>query len=275
MNLTSTTPPDIIIQYIRENEMTTQAPSHIASVDPQEVARYRALAETWWDATGPFWPLHRLNELRVEYIRQALCEIFDRDPDATYPLENLRILDIGCGGGILSESMARLGASVHGIDVVAKNITIARMHALQSQFDIHYQTVTVEELAEQDSRYDVVLNMEVVEHVAELPRFLQACNSLVRPGGVEIIATINRNPLSWLVAIVGAEYILGWLPKGTHQWRRFRTPAELTRLLHADGLEVSARTGVKVNPFNRSMHLTPFMGVNYMLIARKEAAAKH
>ncbi len=254
--------------------MTYQAADHFASVDPQEVARYRALAETWWDTSGPFWPLHRLNELRVGYIRQTLCEVFDRAPESEQPLTNLRILDIGCGGGILSESMAKLGASVHGIDVVGKNIAIARMHAAQSGLDIQYQNIAVEALAQKQRRYDVVLNMEVVEHVADLPSFLRACNDLVTPGGVQIIATINRNPLSWVVAIVGAEYILGWLPKGTHQWRRFRTPDELRRRLDADGLEVIASTGVRVNPFNRRMTLTKFMGVNYMLVTRKTGAPR-
>jgi 2-polyprenyl-6-hydroxyphenyl methylase/3-demethylubiquinone-9 3-methyltransferase len=252
--------------------MTTQAYDRFASVDPQEVARYGALAETWWDTTGPFWPLHRLNALRVGYIRRTLCELFDRDPGDAQPLEGLKILDIGCGGGILSESMAKLGANVHGIDVVEKNISIGRMHAAQSGLDIHYQNITVEALAQQQLSYDVVLNMEVVEHVAELPRFLGACSSLVRPGGVQIIATINRNPLSWVVAIVGAEYILGWLPKGTHQWRRFRTPDEIRQLLDVDGMEVIASTGVRVNPFNRSMTLTDFMAVNYMLVASKTEA---
>ncbi len=249
--------------------MVSHTTSRYLSVDPQEVARYQALADTWWDRRGPFWPLHRLNELRVDYIRKVLCRLLHLDLSAERPLSGLHILDIGCGGGILSEAMARLGAKVHGIDVVEKNITVARLHAQQSGLDVRYNTHTAESLALQGVHYDVVLNMEVVDHVAHLPGFLQACNHLVRPGGIQVIATINRNPLSWLVAIVGAEYLLGWLPRGTHQWRRFPKPRELRRLLARDRLQIVAQTGVKVNPFTRRMALTRFMGVNYMLVAEK------
>lgn len=247
---------------------TTACP---ASVDPKEVAHYAALADTWWDQSGPFWPLHRLNELRVAYIEDKLCRHFYLDPGASRPLTGLRILDIGCGGGILSEAMASRGALVHGIDVVDRNINIARLHAEQSRLKIEYAVQTAEALAQQSQRYDVVLNMEVVEHVADLDGFLQACNRLVRPGGLQFIATINRNPLSWLVAIFGAEYVLRWLPRGTHQWRRLRKPHELEQRLEDDGLEIIARIGVRVNPLSRRMALTRFMGVNYMLVAERTA----
>ncbi len=247
--------------------MSATTTARPASVDSKEVAHYAALAHTWWDRSGPFWPLHRLNELRVAFIEDRLCQHFHLDPGASRPLAGLRILDIGCGGGILSEAMASRGALVHGVDVVDKNINIARHHAEQSKLRIEYTIQTAEALAQQSQRYDVVLNMEVVEHVADLDSFLQACNRLVRPGGLQFIATINRNPLSWLVAIFGAEYVLRWLPRGTHQWRRLRKPQELEQRLKDDGLEIISRTGVRVNPLNRRMALTRLMSVNYMLVA--------
>lgn len=249
--------------------MITHVVNDHASVDPQEAARYAALAETWWDRTGPFWPLHRLNELRVGYIRDMLCSLLQRDAAAPRPLAGVRLLDIGCGGGILSEAMAALGGEVHGIDVVERNIAIARHHARQSGLAIDYQTITAEALARQGLQYEVVLNMEVVEHVADLPGFLHACAQLVKPKGVLFVATLNRTLLSWLTAIIGAEYILRWLPKGTHRWRRFPKPGELQELLARDWLRLIARSGVRVNPFTRRMALTPFMGVNYMLVFQK------
>ncbi len=241
-----------------------------SSIDPNEVAYYERLAHSWWDASGPFWPLHRLNELRVDYLRHCLSEHFNRDALAPLPLTGLRILDIGCGGGILSEAMARLGASVEGVDVVERNIVIARHHAQETGLDIQYRMVSAEALRAEGTTYDVVLNMEVVEHVSDLRAFLHACCQLVNPGGSMAIATINRSFLSWLFAIAGAEYILRWLPRGTHQWRRFPKPKELEQLIARDGLRVNAKTGVRVNPFTRSFALTPIMAVNYMLVATKE-----
>lgn len=249
--------------------MATDVMNDQTSVDPDEVARYAALAETWWNRTGPFWPLHRLNELRVGYVRDTVCKIWQRDPTTAQPLTELRTLDIGCGGGILSEAMATLGAEVHGIDVVDRSIAIARHHADQTGLSIRYQTITVEALAQQGLQYDVVLNMEVVEHVADLPGFVRDCAQLVRPGGIMFIATLNRTWLSWLTAIVGAEYVLRWLPKGTHRWRRFPKPAELEALLILQGMQVIARRGVRVNPLTRRLALTRFMGVNYMLVFQK------
>ncbi|MCG5512608.1 bifunctional 2-polyprenyl-6-hydroxyphenol methylase/3-demethylubiquinol 3-O-methyltransferase UbiG [Ectothiorhodospira shaposhnikovii] len=243
-----------------------------SSIDPEEVARYTALADRWWDESGPFWPLHTLNRLRTDYICQRLCAHLGRDPSAPRPLTGLRLLDIGCGGGILSESMARLGARVEGVDVTERNIAVARLHAARSGLDIQYEAVPVETLAARGEQYDVVLNMEVVEHVADLPGFMAACNQLVSPGGYSFIATINRNPVSFIVAILGAEYILRWLPRGTHQWRRFPKPAELEALLVPDGLRVLERTGVRVNPFNRGMYLTGYLGVNYMLMTTRTPA---
>ena len=246
-----------------------------SSIDPKEVAHYEKLAQTWWDPVGPFWPLHRLNELRVTYLRDRFCDYFDRSPDADRPLDGLRILDVGCGGGILSESIARLGAQVTGIDVVERNLQIATLHARQASLPIEYRHTTAEAMADAGERFDVVLNMEVVEHVADLQGFMAACGALVAERGLMSVATINRNPLAGLVAIFGAEYILRWLPRGTHQYHKLRRPAEVEACLNRAGLAVIARTGVKVNPIRRSLHLTPFMGINYMLVAARGNEESH
>lgn len=245
-----------------------------SSIDADEVAFYERLSGLWWQENGPFWPLHRMNGLRVAYVRDLLAGVFGLDPDAPMPLRGLRILDIGCGGGILSEAVARLGADVHGVDVVSKNIHAARVHAQAGGLAIDYEVASAEILAGRGELYDAVLNMEVVEHVAELDVFLNACVRLVRPGGVMVVATLNRTLESWLAAIIMAEYVLHWLPRGTHRWSRFPAPVELENLLANGGLEVFARTGVGVNPFTRRFRLTGYMGINYMLAAQKTGEAK-
>ncbi|MEL6367497.1 MAG: bifunctional 2-polyprenyl-6-hydroxyphenol methylase/3-demethylubiquinol 3-O-methyltransferase UbiG, partial [Pseudomonadota bacterium] len=231
------------------------------------VEHYTQLAETWWDPTGPFWPLHTLNELRVSYIREQLRDRFQLDQDRAAPLAGLSVLDVGCGGGILSESMAKLGAEVTGIDVVERNIGIAKRHSLKSGIDIDYRQQTASDLASQGSTFDVVLNMEVVEHVADVDGFMSDCCRLVRPGGSMFVATINRNPVAGLVAIFGAEYVLRWLPKGTHRYRMLRKPEEIIAPLEAHGFQVETPVGVRVNPFNRRMSIISWTGVNYMLRA--------
>lgn len=237
------------------------------SVDAREVEYYTRFADLWWDEAGPFWPLHRLNAVRVPFIRDEICRRFGLDAGQPLPLAGVSVLDIGCGGGILSESMARMGADVHGIDVVERNIAIAGMHAEKSGASIRYEQVTAEALAERGETYDVVLNMEVVEHVADLEGFMSACCGLVRPGGLMFVATINRTVLALLIAIVGAEYVLQWMPKGTHRWSWFRTPREIERLLGQSGLSIERMTGVAVNPLSKTLFLTPLKGVNYMLSA--------
>ena len=239
------------------------------TIEPREVAYYERLAEQWWDRKGKFWPLHRLNELRVLYIRDVICIHFGRDPEKESPLSGLDVIDIGCGGGILSESIAKLGANVHGIDVVEKSINIAAQHSRQNNLPVNYEYAGAEEIVDRGSKYDVVLNMEVVEHVADLPHFMEACSQLVNANGIMFVATINRNLLSWLVAIVGAEYILGWLPRGTHCWRKFVKPAEIERMLGVHGLKVTASSGVQINPVSRKFSLSKWLAVNYMIAASR------
>lgn len=240
------------------------------TVDPREVEFYTRLATTWWDSSGPFWPLHTLNRLRVGYIRSRLCGHFNRGEADREPLSGLRVLDVGCGGGILAESMARLGASVVGIDVVDRNIQVATLHAVENGLTIDYRLCTAAELADSGVRFDVVLNMEVVEHVAELDEFMRDCCRMTKPGGVMFVATINRSLASWLIAIVGAEYILRWLPRGTHRWSWFRKPAEIRRHLQDGGLRVEESVGVVVNPFSKRMRVTSLLAVNYMMFCPRE-----
>ena len=243
--------------------------NHDSTIDQREVDFYSALADTWWDAEGPFWPLHQLNELRTSYILDKLCGHFDRNAASDKPLKGLRVLDVGCGGGILAESMARHGASVTGIDVVEKNIRIASLHAAQQDLGIEYSMKTASSLAESGNVFDVVLNMEVVEHVADVDAFMRDCCRLVSNTGVMFVATINRNLLSWLFAIVGAEYVLRWLPRGTHRWRWFRTPAEIAEQLSEGRLCVADTAGVSANPFNRRLRMTKSTKVNYMIFSTR------
>jgi 2-polyprenyl-6-hydroxyphenyl methylase/3-demethylubiquinone-9 3-methyltransferase len=217
---------------------------------------------------GPFWPLHRLNAFRVGYIRGRVADALGLDPEAARPLTELRVLDIGCGGGILSESVARLGAQVLGVDVTEKNLRVARMHAQESGLPIEYRLASASDLAKADETFDLVLNMEVVEHVDGLPGFLADCARLVRPGGLMLVATINRTWAAGLIAIFGAEVVLRWLPRGTHHYRKLVRPTEVTAGLGA-GFSLLHQTGVRVNPFNRAFGYTDWMGVNYMLLLQR------
>lgn len=243
--------------------------SHDTTVDTREVDFYSRMAETWWDQSGPFWPLHKLNTLRTAYIRDKLCQHFGREADAEKPLHGLRVLDVGCGGGILSESMAQLGADVTGIDVVEKNIAIASLHARHNQLRIDYRLTTASALGASGARFDVVLNMEVVEHVADVPSFMADCCRLTADNGAMFVATINRTAKAWLFAIVGAEHVLRWLPRGTHRWPMFRKPSEITALVGEDGLSVLDTIGVAVNPFRRSLHMTRSLAVNFMMFCAR------
>lgn len=241
-----------------------------SSIDPEEVAYFERLAHRWWDTEGPFWPLHKLNAFRVGYIREHLAAVLGRDADADGPFEGVRVLDIGCGGGILSESMACLGAEVTGIEITDKNVKVAQMHAQWSGLEIAYRLASVDQLVGEGATFDVVLNMEVVEHVEHLAGFLADCGRLVRPGGVMFIASINRTLAAWLIAIVGAEYVLRWLPRGTHHYRKLAPPDEVKGLL-GDDFRLVHETGVRVNPLNRKFSFTRWQGVNYMLLMQRDA----
>lgn len=235
------------------------------TVDPAEVAKFEAMAAEWWDLNGKFKPLHMLNPCRLDYITSQIAGEFDRDLKSNAPFKGLRILDIGCGGGLLAEPMARLGADVVGADAAAGNIPVAQVHAAQSGLDIDYRHTTAEAMAEAGEQFDAVLNMEVVEHVASPIDYLTACHDLLKPGGLHICSTINRNPKSYMMAIVGAEHIMRWLPKGTHEWSKFITPDELFDLLTRAGLTPVDRKGFVFNPIAWSWSLSDRdLSVNYV-----------
>lgn len=241
------------------------------TVDAAEVAKFEAMAAEWWDPSGKFKPLHMLNPCRLDYITSQIAAEFDRDRRAPLPFEGLRILDIGCGGGLLSEPMARLGAAVTGADAAARNIPVARVHAEQSGLTIDYRHTTAEALAAAGERYDVVLNMEVVEHVADPLAYLTACQELLRPGGLMICSTLNRNAKSFMMAIVGAEHVMRWLPKGTHDWKKFITPDELYDLIRRAGLRPVDRKGMVFNPVTWNWSLSSRdLSVNYVTTSLKD-----
>ncbi|TCR89795.1 bifunctional 2-polyprenyl-6-hydroxyphenol methylase/3-demethylubiquinol 3-O-methyltransferase UbiG [Rhizobium sp. BK376] len=244
-----------------------------STIDQSEVDRFSAMAAEWWSPTGKFKPLHKFNPVRLAYIRDRACENFSRDPKTARPLEGLRVLDIGCGGGLLSEPIARMGASVVGADPSEKNIGIASTHAKASGVAVDYRPVTAEQLAEAGESFDIVLNMEVVEHVADVEFFLSTCAKMVRPGGLMFVATINRTMKAAALAIFAAENILRWLPRGTHQYEKLVRPEEIEKPLAAGGMEIIARTGVFFSPLQNEWNLSKDMDVNYMLLARKLDAA--
>ncbi len=235
------------------------------TVDAQEIEKFQAMAAEWWDPEGKFKPLHMLNPCRLDYITSQIAAEFDRDLTTAKPFKWLRILDIGCGGGLLSEPMARLGADVVGADAAERNIPVARVHAEQSGLKIDYRHTTAEALAADGEHFDAVLNMEVVEHVADPLAYLTACRQLLRPGGLMVCSTLNRNPKSYVMAIIGAEHVMRWLPKGTHDWSKFITPDELYDLLRRAGLDPVDCKGFKFNPLAWSWSISDSdLSVNYV-----------
>jgi len=240
-----------------------------SSVDAAEVAKFSALAEEWWDTSGKFAPLHKFNPVRLGFIRDTAAAHFARDPRSLRPFEGLSLLDIGCGGGLLSEPMARLGFKVLGADASERNVKTAAAHASANGLDIDYRATTAEDLASEGLTFDVVLNMEVVEHVADLGAYLTACAGLVRPGGVMFVATLNKTLKSLALAKIGAEYVLGWLPRGTHDWSRFIEPAKLQAMLEENGLNILKTQGVAFDPLGWDWRLSADTDVNYMVVASK------
>jgi 2-polyprenyl-6-hydroxyphenyl methylase/3-demethylubiquinone-9 3-methyltransferase len=240
-----------------------------STVDATEVARFSAMAAEWWDPRGKMGMLHRFNPVRLAFIKEAACRQFGRDGKRLDALAGLRILDIGCGAGILSEPLARMGAKVVGADPSAANIAAAKLHAEQAGLAIDYRATAVAALADAGERFEAVLAMEVVEHVADLSLFIQQCAEMVKPGGIIIVATINRTLKSFALAIVGAEYVLRWLPRGTHQWEKFVTPDELAAALEFSGLTIIDETGVIYNFLADRWQIASDMDVNYMMTAQK------
>lgn len=245
--------------------MHTAAPT----VDPAEIARFSALATRWWDADGPMRPLHRLNPLRLAWIKDRICDRFGRDPKAPATLSGLTALDIGCGAGLVTEPLARMGATVVGIDPSDETVAAAQLHAAESGLDIDYRATTAEALAAAGARFDVVLILEVVEHVTDVAAFVATAASMVKPGGLIIASTINRTRKAWLLAIVGAENVLRWLPRGTHHYDKLVTPEELRSAFHGAGLTPAAATGVMYVPLLDRFRLTADMDVNYMMTAER------
>ncbi len=242
------------------------------TIDAAEVAKFEAMAAEWWDPTGKFKPLHEMNPCRLDYITRQIAAEFGRDLTQPEPFKGLRLLDIGCGGGLLSEPMARLGATVVGADAAARNIPVAQIHAEQSGLQIDYRHTSAEALAEAGEQFDVVLNMEVVEHVADPLAYLTACQHLLKPGGLMVCSTLNRNAKSFAMAIVGAEWVMRWLPKGTHDWKKFITPDELVDLIRRAGLDPVDRKGMVFNPVSWRWTLSDRdLSVNYVTASVKRA----
>jgi len=247
---------------------TSLSSSAASSVDPAEVAKFSKLSDEWWDPHGKMAPLHKINPLRLAYIRDAACRKFERNVKSLSCLSGLRLLDIGCGAGLLCEPFTRLGAQVIGIDPSATNISAAKLHADKGHLSIDYRCTTVEEMDPRE-RFDIVLAMEVIEHVTDVGAFLKRCTAMLKPGGLMVVSTLNRNWKSFALAIVGAEYVLRWLPRGTHDWSKFVTPAELERYLGDNGLTVTEQAGVVYNPLADKWSISSDMDVNYMVVAEE------
>jgi 2-polyprenyl-6-hydroxyphenyl methylase/3-demethylubiquinone-9 3-methyltransferase len=255
---------------MQENSRSNFSAAPASTVDPGEVAKFSKLSDEWWDPHGKMAPLHKINPLRLTYIRDAACRKFERNVKSLNCLSSLRVLDIGCGAGLLCEPLTRLGAQVIGIDPAASNIAAARLHADKGHLSIDYRCTSVEQMDVRE-RFDMVLAMEVIEHVTDVGMFLNRCAAMLKPGGLMVVSTINRTWKSFALAIVGAEYILRWLPRGTHQWEKFVTPNELEIALEQSRLRVIGETGVVYDLLSDRWQLSADMDVNYMMAAEKAA----
>jgi 2-polyprenyl-6-hydroxyphenyl methylase/3-demethylubiquinone-9 3-methyltransferase len=242
----------------------------MSSVSIEEVSRFSRDAEDWWNPEGKFRPLHRLNPVRLRYVRDQVCTHFNHDPAWRQPFQGLDVLDVGCGGGLLTEPMTRLGARMTGLDASEEAIVVARRHAREQGLEVEYRADNVEDLARGKKRYDVVTALEIAEHVADLDSFIEALSRLLKPNGMLIMSTLNRTPKSFLLGIVAAEYILRWVPRGTHQWKKFIRPSELVNKLENNGLRSIDLTGLIFNPLTGEFEISKSdLGVNYMLTAMR------
>ncbi|HUB95014.1 MAG TPA: bifunctional 2-polyprenyl-6-hydroxyphenol methylase/3-demethylubiquinol 3-O-methyltransferase UbiG [Stellaceae bacterium] len=237
------------------------------TIDRDEVARFSALASRWWDEDGEFRPLHRINPVRLEFLRERLVRHFAREPRDLAPFRGLSLVDIGCGGGLVAEPMARLGFSVTGLDADPETLAVGRAHAAAQGLRIDYRCETAEALAASGVQFDAVLALEVMEHVRDVPLFVAACARLLRPGGAFLASTINRTPRSFVLAIAGAEYVLRWLPRGTHRWDRFLRPSEVAAALRGNGLEPREFAGLVFDLLHGSWGLSSDLAVNYLVFA--------
>ncbi|NNE57533.1 MAG: bifunctional 2-polyprenyl-6-hydroxyphenol methylase/3-demethylubiquinol 3-O-methyltransferase UbiG [Hellea sp.] len=251
---------------------TKTVPDHISSVsvDPKEMESFARMAADWWNPSGKFKPLHIMNVFRIDFIKQTLCEHFSRDPDKDLPLTGLRILDIGCGGGLLCEPLTRLGAKLTGVDALKNNLKTAKTHAQQMGLDIDYRHGTIEQLVSSgEQAFDAVLNMEVIEHVANPPDFIKDCGAMVREGGLMICSTINQTFKAFAFAIVGAEYVLRWLPRGTHQFEKLVKPKDLHQWIKDAGLSPEPSVGMSLNPLTERWSYSEDLSINYVTVARR------
>ena len=249
--------------------MTKDIKNKKTTIDPVEHEKFSKLAEEWWNPKGKFKTLHKFNPTRIAFIREKILNHFDIAKDEKKPFKNINLLDIGCGGGLLSEPMAKLGANVTGLDVVEKNIKTASTHAKNQGLKINYIHSTVEKMSEKDEKFDVILNMEVIEHVSDVNLFINSCNKILSANGIMIFASLNRTLISYGLAIIGVEYILGWLPKGTHDWSKFITPDELKILFSSNGLKIDEIIGMKYNPLFDSWKRSEDLSVNYLGLSSK------
>ncbi len=240
----------------------------MSTINKDEIEKFSKLAEEWWDIKGKFKPLHMFNPIRIEYILETCKSYFKIKDDKPLPLNNLKILDIGCGGGLISEPMSRLGANVTGIDASYKNINVAKLHAAKNKLNINYKNLEPEKL-KLKNEFDIILNLEVVEHVNNLDLYLRSCYELLKPNGIMFTATLNRSFTSYVKAIVGAEYILRWLPIGTHDWNKFIKPEELEKQLTNLNFGIVDMTGLGFNPFFKEWKKTSDLSVNYVLVVKK------
>jgi 2-polyprenyl-6-hydroxyphenyl methylase / 3-demethylubiquinone-9 3-methyltransferase len=252
--------------------MTIETKDLPPSLDPAEVEKFSKMAAEWWNPKGKFGVLHVFNPVRLTFIKEQLTARFNRDPYEREPLKGLRLLDIGCGGGLLCEPMARLGATVVGVDPSEKNIKTATVHAFEQELEIDYRVGLAEDLESKGEKFDVILNMEVIEHVADPRSFTKTCSTMLKPGGIMFTATLNRTMKSFALAIVGAEYVLRWLPRGTHQWEKFIKPEDLKTWLAENQVEVKAETGVVYHPLANEWRRAKDMDVNYMVVGKKAQA---